>query len=182
MLNELWPLLFSILASTIFSLYSIIWGFFLGISQSGRWYDFPGSSDSKASAYNVGDLHCTGLHTTHSSILAWKIPWMEEPGRLQFMGSQRVGRDWATSLLHFTSFLCCGHRALYGHSLPSLTKAWGGDRRGMNWGWGKRKFPFQPTHKKTQRKLWVVQRLTQPWSGLLGLYPTLRVCVRAKSL
>ena len=27
---------------------------------------------------------------THSSILAWKIPWMEEPGRLQFMGSQRV--------------------------------------------------------------------------------------------
>ena len=34
---------------------------------------------------------------THSSI-AWKIPWMEEPGRLQFMGSQRVGHNWATSL------------------------------------------------------------------------------------
>ena len=30
---------------------------------------------------------------THSSTLAWKIPWMEEPGRLQFMGSQRVGHD-----------------------------------------------------------------------------------------
>ena len=30
---------------------------------------------------------------THSSILAWKIPWMEESGRLQFMGSQRVGHD-----------------------------------------------------------------------------------------
>ena len=30
--------------------------------------------------------------------LAWKIPWMEEPGRLQFMGSLRVGHDWATSL------------------------------------------------------------------------------------
>ena len=29
----------------------------------------------------------------HSSILAWKIPWMEEPGRLQSMGSQRVGHD-----------------------------------------------------------------------------------------
>ena len=29
----------------------------------------------------------------HSSILAWKIPWMEEPGRLQSMGSQRVGQD-----------------------------------------------------------------------------------------
>ena len=30
---------------------------------------------------------------THSSILAWRIPWIEEPGGLQFMGSQRVGRD-----------------------------------------------------------------------------------------
>ena len=39
---------------------------------------------------------------THSSILAWRIPWTEEPGRLQSMGSQRVGHDWATSL-HFTS-------------------------------------------------------------------------------
>jgi len=29
----------------------------------------------------------------HSSTLAWKIPWMEEPGRLQFMGSLRVGHD-----------------------------------------------------------------------------------------
>ena len=31
---------------------------------------------------------------THSTILAWKISWTEEPGRLQFMGSQRVGHDW----------------------------------------------------------------------------------------
>ena len=30
---------------------------------------------------------------THSSILAWKIPWTEEPGRLQFIGSQRVGHN-----------------------------------------------------------------------------------------
>ena len=35
---------------------------------------------------------------THSSILAWKIPWTEEPGRLQSMGSQKVGDDWVTSL------------------------------------------------------------------------------------
>ena len=38
----------------------------------------------------------------HSSPLAWKIPWMEEPGRLQSMGSRRVGLDWATSLSLFT--------------------------------------------------------------------------------
>ena len=38
----------------------------------------------------------------HSSTLAWKIPWPEEPGRLQSMGSLRVGHDWATSLSLFT--------------------------------------------------------------------------------
>ena len=30
---------------------------------------------------------------THSSVLAWRIPWTEEPGEIQFMGSQRVGHD-----------------------------------------------------------------------------------------
>ena len=39
---------------------------------------------------------------THSSTLAWRIPWREEPSRLQSMGSQRVGHNWATSL-YFTS-------------------------------------------------------------------------------
>ena len=38
----------------------------------------------------------------HSSTLAWKIPWKEEPNGLQSMGSQRVGHDWATSLSLFT--------------------------------------------------------------------------------
>ena len=38
----------------------------------------------------------------HSSTLAWKMPWMEEPGGLQSMGSLRVGHDWATSLSLFT--------------------------------------------------------------------------------
>ena len=39
---------------------------------------------------------------THSSTLVWKIPWTEEPGRLQSMGSRRVGHDWVTSLSLFT--------------------------------------------------------------------------------
>ena len=38
---------------------------------------------------------------THSSTLAWKIPWTEEPGGLQSMGSLRVGHDWTTSLSLF---------------------------------------------------------------------------------
>ena len=45
----------------------------------------------------VQSLGCEDLlekeMATHSSILAWKIPWTEEPGRLQSMGSQRVGHD-----------------------------------------------------------------------------------------
>ena len=62
---------------------------------------FPGGSDGKASAYNVGDLgSIPGREdtlekemVTHSSILAWKIPWTEEPGRLQPVGLQRVRHD-----------------------------------------------------------------------------------------
>ena len=46
---------------------------------------------------------------THSSTLAWKIPWREEPCRLQSMGSQRVGHDSTTSLTsHY-----CGNSNLY---------------------------------------------------------------------
>ena len=55
----------------------------------------------KASAYNAGDPgSILGQEdplekemAAHSSTLAWKIPWTEEPGRLQSMGSQRVGHD-----------------------------------------------------------------------------------------
>ena len=63
--------------------------------------DFPGGSDGKASAYNKGDPgSIPGLGrslekemATPSSILAWKIPWMEEPVRLQSMGLQRIRHD-----------------------------------------------------------------------------------------
>ena len=64
---------------------------------------FPGDSDSKESACNAGDLGLiSGLErspekgNTYSSILAWRIPWTEEPGRLQSWGSQRVEHDLAT--------------------------------------------------------------------------------------
>ena len=49
---------------------------------------------------------------THSSTLAWKIPLMEEPGRMQSMGSQRAGHDCVTSL----SFFC-------GTTMKSITIA-----------------------------------------------------------
>ena len=56
----------------------------------------------------------------HSSILAWKIPWVEEPGRLQDMGSQRVRQR----LSNFTHFNAKGHFQDYAaspHSTPSAT-------------------------------------------------------------
>ena len=61
----------------------------------------PGGSDSKESAYNAVDLgSAPGLGrslqegmATHSSTVAWRIPWAEEPGGLQSMGSQRIRHD-----------------------------------------------------------------------------------------
>ena len=74
-------------------------------------WGFPGGSDGKTSACNAGDPGSipgsgrslgegnplsqldAGKKATHSSVLVWRIPWMEEPGGLQSMGSQRVGHD-----------------------------------------------------------------------------------------
>ena len=55
----------------------------------------------------------------HSSILAWKIPWTEEPGRLQSMGSQRVEHDWATSLSLSLPLALPGKTAAAAKSLQS---------------------------------------------------------------
>ena len=60
------------------------------------------SSTGKESICNAGDLGSIpvlgrspgGGMATHSSILAWRIPWTEEPGGLQSMGLQRVGHNW----------------------------------------------------------------------------------------
>ena len=42
---------------------------------------------------------------THSSMLAWRIPWTEEPGGLQSIGLQRVGHDWATNTHTYTELV-----------------------------------------------------------------------------
>ena len=62
---------------------------------------FPGGSEVKASAWNEGEPGSILVRedplekemATQSSTLAWKLPWTEEPGMLQSMGSQRVGHD-----------------------------------------------------------------------------------------
>ena len=70
---------------------------------------FPGGSDGAYSACNVGDwVWSLGQEdplekemATHSSILAWRIPWTEEPGKLQSMGLQRVRHDWEMNTFTF---------------------------------------------------------------------------------
>ena len=74
---------------------------------------FPGGSDGKESACSAGDLGSIagsrkdslekGM-TILSSILAWRIPWKEEPGELQSTRSQMIGHDWATLTSLFSPF------------------------------------------------------------------------------
>ena len=64
----------------------------------------------------------------HSSTLAWKIPWMEEPGGLQSMGSLRVGHDWATSLtFHFHALEkeMATHSSILAWRIPGTEKSSG---------------------------------------------------------
>ena len=84
--------------------------------KSGGLWDIPGVSVVKNPLASVGDTERIGglgrFHmlesnlekamATHSSTLAWKIPWTEEPGGLQFMGSLGVGHNWGTSFSLFT--------------------------------------------------------------------------------
>ena len=77
----------------------------------------------------------------HSSILVWKIPWTEKPGRLQSMGSLRVGHDWATSLSLFTFMHWKRKWQPIPVFLPGESQGWelggllsmGSHRVGQNW-------------------------------------------------
>ena len=80
----------------------------------------------------------------HSSTLAWKIPWKEEPGRLQSMGSLRVRHDWATSLSLFTVHFHALEKEMATHSsilawrIPGMAEpgglpSMGSHRVGHNW-------------------------------------------------
>ena len=84
-----------------------------------RYYLFPSDSVLKNPSANAGDTRVVGLipgsgrsleeeMATHSSILAWRIPWTEEPGGLQSMGLQRVRHDSATEHYHNHTWLTTG--------------------------------------------------------------------------
>ena len=58
--------------------------------------------------------------TTHSSTLAWKIPWAEEPGRLQSMGSLRVGHFTLTFHFHALEKEMATHSSVFAWRIPGM--------------------------------------------------------------
>ena len=89
----------------------------------------PAMQETQVQSLGQEDTLEIGM-TTHSSILAWRIPWTEEPGRLQSMGSQRVRYDWSN--------LACTHAGdinVYMHlsSVHGVLVGDGGHRRKMEW-------------------------------------------------
>ena len=88
---------------------------------------------------------------THSSILAWEIPWTEEPGGLQSMGLQRIVHDWVRMQVHVRTWLVAEWR---------MTQLWQrGDQPGCSGGW-------TPLNKG---------RLKPPMRGFIWLRSSLRV-------
>ena len=114
---------------------------------------------------------------THSSIPAWKIPWTEEPGRLQSMGSQRVGHDWATSLsLSLYKWGKTGTEKL--SNLPWSHSCWTSEMRFEARWWGTISYhpwrPILPGSLSSQEVFpWICRSLL--------LWPHIIVCQRASS-
>ena len=100
---------------------------FLTLKFDLTWYThgwfFPNSSAVKSlPAKQETQIRSLGTENplgkgmaTHSSILAWRIPWAEEPGGLPSIGSQRVGHDWSN--------LACMHACTHGCGEPTHTKS-----------------------------------------------------------
>ena len=66
--------------------------------------NLPAVQETWVQSLGWEDPQAKGM-ATHSNILARRIPWTEEPGKLQSMGLQRVRHDWATNI--FISWMCC---------------------------------------------------------------------------
>ena len=119
---------------------------------------------------------------THSSILAWRIPWTEETGRLLSVGSQRVRHDWAADTLilgwpcstrlsrhpgphDLSSLLSLGHRSCWHWPRNLRPRSWFGNNQGKQ---GRRKsfFPWRSKFKNLHLLHHISQKLTTKTSSL----------------
>ena len=104
----------------------------------------------------------------HSSTLAWKIPWMEEPGGLQSMGSLRVGHDWATSL----SLSCTGE----GNGNPVQCSCLENPRDSRAWwaavyGVAQSQTRLKGLSSSSSNSLYKIHWVLKTWSEKSGNYP-----------
>ena len=129
---------------------------------------------------------------THSSILAWKIPWVEEPGRLQSIGSQRVGHDWVASL-HFTLLHAlvssrCGtqrqsrqlHNKCQNEGKPRVGMGWPAKNRGvrgqLRWTAEGTGISIRVRAQKSSQDRWCLSwdlKAEQRFSFLLSIHPSI---------
>ena len=96
---------------------------FLGFPGGSVVKNPPAIQKSRVRSLDWKDPLVKGM-ATHSSILAWRTPWTEEPGWLQFMGLQRVWHDWATEHAHTHCGVTGGFSA--GDGVEFKTSVWGG--------------------------------------------------------
>ena len=95
-----------------------------GASQVAQWVKNPPAMQEmqETCVWSLGWKDSLGKEVaTYSSLLTWRIPWTEEPGRLQSMGSQRAGHDWshwARTLMYVCTCInhsCFIHLSIDGH-------------------------------------------------------------------
>ena len=91
-----WISKWDVLPMTLYVTGQWIFFFFLPIFVAQTIKNVPAMQETWVWSLGREDPLEEGM-ATHSSILAWRIPWTEEPGRLQSMKLQRVGHDWATN-------------------------------------------------------------------------------------
>ena len=99
------------------------------------WYTLQHGQTSKTPHWEARPEKATA---PHSSTLAWKIPWTEEPWRLQSMGSLRARHDWATSLALFTFMEMATHSSVLAWRIPGTGEpgglpSMGSHRVGHDW-------------------------------------------------
>ena len=126
---------------------------------------FPGGSVVK----NLPSIHKTRVRSlgqedpleegvaTHSCILAWRIPWTEEPEGLQSMGSQRVGHNWVTNTFRAGAWVTAGTILVWGLSQDPLEKEKSFKSHFSTFNWF-----YQHLLQTYSREKWI---LYLPWKG-----------------
>ena len=98
---------------------------------------------------------------THSSILVWRIPWTEKPGRLQYMGLQIVGHDWVTNTFTSTIMKWSESHSVVSDSLwPRILQASGAGSLSLLQGI----FPTEGLNPGLPHCRWILYWLSHKWS------------------